>query len=92
MLIFGTYPESTSIASAMALLGAGLCMGFGAIGPGIGEGYAGSGAVKWIARNTKRATETTRVMLIGQAVTESTGIYHLSGLRRHMGTRSNRGA
>jgi len=35
----------------MALLSAGLCMGIGAIGPGIGEGIASSGGVKWIARN-----------------------------------------
>ena len=36
---------------AMKLLGAGLCMGLGAIGPGIGIGVLGAGAVQAIARN-----------------------------------------
>ncbi|MEZ4604132.1 MAG: ATP synthase F0 subunit C [Desulfobacterales bacterium] len=51
-------------------------MGIGAIGPGIGEGFAGQSAVKWIARNEGTAT-LTRSMLVGQAVAESTGIYAL---------------
>ena len=59
------------------LLGAGLCMGIGAIGPGIGEGFAGQSAVKWIARNEEGTATLTRSMLVGQAVAESTGIYAL---------------
>lgn len=75
ILMFKNVPASESLASAMALLGAGLCMGFGAIGPGVGEGFTGRLAVRWIARNEKAALEITRVMLVGQAVAESTGIY-----------------
>ena len=77
MLIFGDYPASTAIAPAMALLGAGLCMGIGAIGPGIGEGIASSGGVKWIARNNAEAEVITRSMLVGMAVAESTAIYSM---------------
>ncbi len=77
ILIFKASPATGSLAAAMALLGAGLCMGFGAIGPGIGEGYTGSLAVKWIARNESATSDITRVMLVGQAVAESTGIYSL---------------
>lgn len=77
MLIFKTFPASDSIAAAMALLGAGLCMGIGALGPGIGEGITAAGAVKWIARNEKSTASTVRIMLVGQAVAESTGIYSL---------------
>jgi len=62
---------------AAALLGAGICMGFGAIGPGIGEGFAAGKACEGIARNPKEAGLLTRTMLIGQAVSESTGIYSL---------------
>ena len=62
---------------ALALLGAGLAMGFGAIGPGIGEGYAAGRACEAIGRNPREAGLLTRTMLVGQAVSESTGIYSL---------------
>jgi len=62
---------------AMALLGAGICMGFGAIGPGIGEGYAAGRACDGISKNPDKGDLITRTMLIGQAVSESTGIYSL---------------
>ena len=77
ILLFKTFPAAGSIAPAIALLSAGLCMGLGAIGPGIGEGVTAGGAVKWIARNLKHSAGTIRVMLVGQAVSESTGIYAL---------------
>jgi F0F1-type ATP synthase membrane subunit c/vacuolar-type H+-ATPase subunit K len=59
----------------MALLAAGLCMGFGGIGPGIGNGKAAEGAVRWVARNVEHAGELMRIMLVGQAVSQSTAIY-----------------
>ncbi len=62
---------------AAALLGAGICMGIGAIGPGIGEGFAAGKACEGISRNPEEAGLLTRTMLIGQAVSESTGIYSL---------------
>ena len=62
---------------AGALLGAGICMGFGAIGPGIGEGFAAGKACEAIGRAPEEAGLLTRTMLIGQAVSESTGIYSL---------------
>ncbi|MDY6822918.1 MAG: ATP synthase F0 subunit C [Thermodesulfobacteriota bacterium] len=77
ILIFKVVPPSDSLAAAMALLGAGLCMGIGAIGPGIGEGLTARNAVAWIARNSGATGELTRTMLVGQAVAESTGIYAL---------------
>ena len=62
---------------AAALLGAGICMGFGAIGPGIGEGLAAGKACEGVSREPEQAGLITRTMLIGQAVSESTGIYAL---------------
>lgn len=62
---------------AGALVGAGICMGFGAIGPGIGEGFAAGKACEAIGRAPEEAGLLTRTMLIGQAVSESTGIYSL---------------
>ncbi len=69
--------EAETIISAVALLGAGICMGFGAIGPGIGEGFAAGKACEGISRRPEESGLLTRTMLIGQAVSESTGIYAL---------------
>jgi F-type H+-transporting ATPase subunit c len=62
---------------AFALLGAGIAMGLGAIGPGIGEGFAAGKACEAIGRSPQEAGLLTRTMLVGQAVSESTGIYSL---------------
>lgn len=75
VLMFKMFPESTSIVTPMALLGAGISMGFGGIGPGIGNGLAAEGAVKWMARNLDAGGVLTRTMLVAQAVSQSTAIY-----------------
>ena len=77
ILMFKTFPATTALAPAMALLGAGLCMGIGAIGPGIGEGLTARSAVGQVGKNQDNSAELIRVMLVGQAVSESTGIYSL---------------
>jgi F-type H+-transporting ATPase subunit c len=61
----------------LALLGAGLAMGLGAIGPGVGEGFVAGKACEAMGRKPEEAGLLTRTMLIGQAVSESTGIYSL---------------
>ena len=61
----------------MALLGAGIAMGLGAIGPGVGEGFAAGKACEAIGKKPNEAGLLTRTMLVGQAVSESTGIYSL---------------
>lgn len=65
------------IVRAASLLGAGMAMGFGAIGPGIGEGFAAGKACEAIGKRPEEAGLLTRTMLVGQAVSESTGIYSL---------------
>jgi ATP synthase F0 subunit c len=75
ILMFKAFPESVSLGPAMALLGAGISMGFGGIGPGIGNGLTAQGAVKWVARNVDASGELMRTMLVGQAVSQSTAIY-----------------
>ncbi len=65
------------IVRAAALMGAGLAMGLGAIGPGVGEGFAAGKACEAMGRNPGEAGLLTRTMLVGQAVSESTGIYSL---------------
>jgi ATP synthase F0 subunit c len=77
VLMFKSYPESYSIAAAMALLSAGISSGFGGIGPGLGNGQAAEGAVRWVARNVGYSGDLMRTMLVGQAVSQSTAIYAL---------------
>lgn len=67
----------SQLVKAAALIGAGICMGFGAIGPGIGEGFAAGKACEGISRRPEEYSNLFRTMLIGQAVSESTGIYSL---------------
>ncbi len=71
------YTFQQAIILGARFLGAGLCMGIGAIGPGIGEGYAAGRACEGIARRPEHSGLLTRTMLIGQAVSETTGIYSL---------------
>ena len=77
ILIFKASPATDALAPAVALLAAGICMGFGAIGPGVGEGFTAQSAVSWVARNESASADITRMMLVGQAVSETTGIYSL---------------
>ena len=77
ILMFKAFPEATTLSASMALLGAGISMGFGGIGPGIGNGMAAESTAKWVARNLEKTGDLMRTMLVGQAVAESTGIYSL---------------
>ena len=65
------------IIRALALLAAGIAMGFGAIGPGVGEGMVAAKACEAIGRRPDEATLITKTMVIGQAISETTGIYAL---------------
>ena len=58
-------------------LGAGLCMGIGAIGPAIGEGTAVGKALEGMARQPVAAGDLRTNMILGCAITETTGIYSL---------------
>ena len=67
----------TELIKALALLAAGISMGFGAIGPGIGEGFVGGKACEAIGKRPDEANLITKTMIIGQAISETTGIYAL---------------
>ena len=62
---------------ACCALGAGICMGIGAIGPGIGEGNAVSKACEAIGRQPESKGDVTSTMLFGCAIAETTGLYAL---------------
>lgn len=68
---------ANAIAIAGKALGAGLCMGIGAIGPAVGEGNAVSHALEGMARQPETSSNLRTNMILGCAITETTGIYSL---------------
>ena len=62
---------------AMCALAAAICMGIGSIGPALGEGNAVSKALEGIARQPEAAGDLRSSMILGCAITETTGIYAL---------------
>lgn len=62
---------------ALKYLAAGLCMGLGALGPALGEGYIGGKAMEGMARQPEMANTLLRNMIIADAIAETTGIYSL---------------
>lgn len=66
-----------AIVAAAKALGAGLCMGIGAIGPAIGEGNAVGKALEGMARQPESQGMLRTNMILGCAIAETTGIYSL---------------
>ena len=66
-----------AILKAACAIGAAICMGIGAIGPGIGEGIAVSKALEGMARQPETTSTLRTNMILGCAIAETTGIYSL---------------
>ena len=64
-------------AEAVKMLAAGLCMGLGAIGPGLGIGILGYGAMQSIGRNPEASGSIMTNMILSIAFCEAIGIYAL---------------
>lgn len=62
---------------AARLLAAGLAIGFGAIGPGLGIGLLAMGALQSIGRNPEATGQIQINMFIGIAFAEAIAIYAL---------------
>ena len=65
------------LVKGLIAIGAGLCMGIGAIGPAVGEGHAVGCAREGMARQPEVADTLRTNMILGCAITETTGIYSL---------------
>jgi len=65
------------ILKAACYFGAALCMGMGALGPGLGEGYIGGRACEGVARQPELQGQIIRTMVLADAIAETTGIYSL---------------
>lgn len=76
-LILVTLSPEESYVKMFAILGGAFAMGFGAIGPGIGDGIVAKNANEAVGRSPKHMGLLTRTMIIGQAITETTDIYSL---------------
>ena len=61
----------------MKMLAAGLAMGLGAIGPGIGIGILGYGAMQALGRNPEARGPIMTNMILAIAFAEAIGIYAL---------------
>ena len=64
--------------SELAQLGAGIAIGFGAVGAGLGIGVATKGLLESMARQPEIATKALVFFLIGAAMAEACAIYALS--------------
>jgi F-type H+-transporting ATPase subunit c len=62
---------------AAKLLGAGLAMGLGAIGPGIGLGLIGNAMLNGVARNPEAQGSMFTNMILMAGLTEAVAIYAL---------------
>ena len=62
---------------AIRMLAAGLAMGLGAIGPGIGIGILGYGAMQALGRNPEARGAIMTNMILAIAFAEAIGIYAL---------------
>ncbi len=67
----------SSLALAGLFIGAGLAIGIGTLGPGIGQGRAAGSALEGMARNPGMSGKLLSTMIIGLALMESLAIYAL---------------
>lgn len=63
--------------AAFAVLGAGVAMIGGGLGPALGQGYAAGKGTEAVGRQPEAQSKIMTTMLLGQAVAETTGIYSL---------------
>jgi len=62
---------------SVKLIAAGLCMGMGALGPGIGIGVLGMGAMQALGRNPEARGPIMTNMILAIAFAEAVAIYAL---------------
>lgn len=80
MLIYGgedyaTLEISDQVQNACRLLGMGICMGAGALGPGLGSSYIGGKFCEGLAKTPEIAQKLNNTYFVGAGVSQSTAIY-----------------
>jgi F-type H+-transporting ATPase subunit c len=77
IMLFAMGDATSDFVTFAKTLAAGIAMGFGGIGPGIGSGLAGMSGCSTTALRPRHDSLILRTMLIGQAVAQSTAMYAL---------------
>ena len=75
LLLFMEFPGS--VMSGFSLVAAGLCMGLGALGSGIGSGFPAAEACVGMARQPQATSSLTNTMILGAAICQSPAIFAL---------------
>ena len=66
-----------SVLNATSLVAAGLCMGLGAMGSGVGSGFPAAEACLGMARQPSSSNALTNTMILGAAISQSPAIFSL---------------
>ena len=67
--------ETINWAKVAANLSAGICMGIGALGPSLGQGYIGGKACESISRNPESYNSIFSTMMFALVAAETSSIY-----------------
>lgn len=67
--------DNLTIVAVVSIVTAGLTIGFGCIGPALGESRAVATALSSLAQQPDASTTITRTLFVGLAMIESTAIY-----------------
>lgn len=67
----------TGFSDGMKFIGAGMAIGFGALGPAVGIGWLVGKAMEALGRNPESAEVVQPNMILGMAFAEAIGIYAL---------------
>ncbi|MDR4459030.1 MAG: F0F1 ATP synthase subunit C [Nitrospirales bacterium] len=67
--------DSMTLIALASIITAGLTIGFGCIGPALGEGKAIAAALTSLAQQPDASNTITRTLFVGLAMIESTAIY-----------------
>jgi F-type H+-transporting ATPase subunit c len=76
VFLFSTTATDT-LASGIAFLAAGLCIGFGTFGPGISSGRTSAAACAQIARNPEQYATLSKLSMVAQGLIDTGAIYAL---------------
>jgi F-type H+-transporting ATPase subunit c len=69
--------ENINWVKVASVIAAGLCMGFGGLGPSLGQGFIAGKACENIGKKPEHGGLIIRTMLIGMALTETATIFSL---------------
>jgi F-type H+-transporting ATPase subunit c len=67
--------DGTTLIASVSIFTAGITIGLGSIGPGLGEGKAVATALSSLAQQPDASSTITRTLFVGLAMIESIAIY-----------------